>query len=410
MKPAVVLSAHVMGLAVVRGLGSAGVPVVVGSYDERDMGTVSRYVRERISLPHPQSEEAGFVAKLLAWGERSPGAVLFPADDAVLCAVARHKSTLSEVFSVACTGWDTAERFIRKQNTYAVAHRIGVPAPLTYVVDSSEEALARAKEVGYPCLVKPCESHLYFERFRRKMVRVDHREDLLRAFGAASAAGLAVMVQELVEGGDDCGINYNCLMIEGEPAVEFTARKVRLSPPHFGVPRVLVSRKVPEVMEPGRAILKALGFSGFACTEFKRDARTGVYKLMEVNGRHNRSGMLAIRCGINFPLLEYEYLASGVRPHAAGFRDGVYWIDDIKDVVDSVRYHRMENYGFSELARPYFGRKVFAVLAWNDLRPWFKRCLDVVKGRTPGAAAPPLRDRSGPGESAAVESDRVECS
>jgi D-aspartate ligase len=243
MKPAVVLTAHVMGLAVIRGLGVAGVPVYVGTYDERDMGTASRYVHERMVLPHPQRQELDFVAALLMLGHRIPGAVLFPADDAALVTVSRHREVLSEVFSVGCSGWDTVRKFTSKQNTYELAKLLGVPTPVTFVPASRDEALARAGVVGYPCLVKPCESHLFFEVFRRKLTRVENREDLLRAYDEASAAGLQVMVQELIEGGDDCGVNYNCLTLEGEPVVEFTSEKVRLSPPAFGVPRVVVSRR-----------------------------------------------------------------------------------------------------------------------------------------------------------------------
>ncbi len=29
---------------------------------------------------------------------------------------------------------------------------------------------------------------------------------------------------------------------------------------------------------------------------------------MEMNGRHNRSGLLAVKCGINFPWIEYQGL------------------------------------------------------------------------------------------------------
>ena len=53
---------------------------------------------------------------------------------------------------------------------------------------------------------------------------------------------------------------------------------------------MVLSEHVPEVIEPGRKILQAMGFYGYACTEFKRDPRDGSHKLMEVNGRHNLSG------------------------------------------------------------------------------------------------------------------------
>jgi predicted ATP-grasp superfamily ATP-dependent carboligase len=210
------------------------------------------------------------------------------------------------------------------------------------------------------------------------MTRVGDGQELVAAYEEAARAGMKVMVQELIQGGDECGVNYNCLMIEGEPIVEFTAEKVRLSPPTFGVPRVVISKRIPEIIEPGRAILRGLGFQGFACTEFKRDVRTGTYQFMEVNGRHNRSGMLAVSCGINFPLLEYEFLAYGKSPKPASFREGVYWIDDVKDFVESFRHRAVERYSWRQLARPYFQPHVYAVWDWRDPKPLLKRCRDLM--------------------------------
>lgn len=48
-----------------------------------------------------------------------------------------------------------------------------------------------------------------------------------------------------------------------------------------------MSAAVPEIVEPGRRIVRGMGIEGFANVEFKRDERDGRYKLMEVSGRAN---------------------------------------------------------------------------------------------------------------------------
>ena len=195
------------------------------------------------------------------------------------------------------------------------------------------------------------------------------------------------MVQELIPGEDECGVNDNCRMIDGEAVAEFTAEKVRLHPPAFGVPRVVRSKRIPDIVEPGRAILRGLGFEGFACTEFKRDPRTGVYNFLEVNGRHNRSGMLAVRSGINFPRLHFDWLAEGARPGQVSFREGVYWIDDLKDLAGSLRYRSVERYSLRELIRPYVRPHVYAVMDWRDLGPIWRRLGNVLLRPQPPARA-----------------------
>jgi predicted ATP-grasp superfamily ATP-dependent carboligase len=81
------------------------------------------------------------------------------------------------------------------------------------------------------------------------------------------------MLQEIIPGKDTDVVNYNAYFHGGEPCVEFTAQHIRNAPPLWGSPRVAMSKKVPEVLEPGRKILRAMSFSGYACTEFKRSRR-----------------------------------------------------------------------------------------------------------------------------------------
>jgi predicted ATP-grasp superfamily ATP-dependent carboligase len=129
---------------------------------------------------------------------------------------------------------------------------------------------------------------------------------MIAVYQQAAQSGLEVVLQEFIPGDDSLGVNYNSYFWDGEAIIEFTAEKLRNAPPRFGSPRVIMSKDMPEVIAPGRKILQAMGFHGFSCTEFKKDPRDDVYKLMEVNGRHNLSSQLAVSCGINFPWVHYK--------------------------------------------------------------------------------------------------------
>ena len=378
MRPAIVLSGHTASLGVVRSLATMGVPVVLVHYGDHDFAARSRFVNVSLRAPHPDLSEEEFINFLLGCSARFPGAVLIPATDESLVAVSRHKELLEPHYRVACTDWEVTRRIIDKQFTYVLAENCGVPAPKTLVPRSLEEVRAGAREIGLPCLVKPCQGHLYTERFGRKMVRADSLRQLEEAFNAATGVGLEVMLQELIPGDDINVVNYNSYVWEGKVLTEFTAVHVRNGPPWFGSPRVVVSRKVPEVIEPGRQILRDLGFSGYACTEFKRDPRDGVYKLMEVNGRHNLSTSLAVRCGINFPWLHYQHLSEGILPHASGFLEEVYWIDIVRDVGYTGMYLIREHQSLADYLRPYLKTHVFAIFDRSDLGPFLRRVTSVV--------------------------------
>lgn len=366
MRPAIVVSGQTAALGVVRALGSQGVPVALVHYDDQDFAQHSRYLDCALRAPHPVTAEQEFVSFLLDCGSRFPGAVLFPAADDCLVPVSRHRELLEKHFRVACTDGETTRAFIDKQFTYALAGRCGIPAPRTLLPQSSAEALAGAAEMGFPCLVKPCQSHLFTARFGRKMIKAASVDEVARAFLQAAEAGLEVMLQELIPGDDHEVVNYNAYAWQGEALTEFTAIHVRNAPPWFGSPRVVVSRAVPEVIDPGRRILRALGFSGYACIEFKRDPRDGTYKLMEVNGRHNLSTMLAVRCGINFPWLHYRHLTVGEIPQACAFEQEVYWIDLVRDIGYTGLFLTRERHSPAAYLRPYLQPHVFAILDRGD--------------------------------------------
>lgn len=377
--PALVAGGYTMALAIVRALGDASVPVVVLHYDDRDLAHYSRRAVAGIRVPSPLHDEAGFVAAILRLASVFRGALLVPASDESVVALSRNLEALSAEFVVAALPWPVTERFIDKSVTYGIAEAHGIAAPRTHRPLSRTDLAAQADEIGYPLLLKPAESHRFYEVFRRKMVWVESSAQLHAAYDAATDAGLRVMVQEYVPGGDDAVVNYNAYVADGRTVAEFTSRQVRKAPPRIGSPRVVHAEPIPEVLEMGRATLAAIGFSGFACTEFKRDSRDGGYRLMEVNGRHNLSGLLAVKSGINFPLLQYRHLVEGVLPEVPEARYGLYWTDAFRDVGYSVAGLRSERWPLRQYVRPYATPHCDAILDRHDPGPALARLRYVVE-------------------------------
>lgn len=355
------------------------VPVISVTYDKRDMGYTSKYITRRWFTPHPELDERRFLDVLIQIGSASKNYLLIPADDATVKTVSRYKAELTPFFTVAIPEWEITQKFLHKKYTYALAEAIGVAVPKTFTPASEAEVKRYGQELGFPCLVKPCLSHQYVEKFHEKMTTAANPEQLLAAYRRAKAAELEVMIQEIIPGTDEQGANYNAYFWDGQARAEFTAQKVRLAPPAYGIPRVVVSRQIPEIIEPGRDILSALGFYGYCCVEFKRDTRDGIYKLMEVNGRFNRSILLSNKCGINFPWLMYNHLMLGKALVPKPARSGVYWIDLTQDLSASLQHFSIEKYRLKQYLAPYLHAHIFAILDVKDLVPFLKRLVDLVK-------------------------------
>ena len=364
-----------MALGVTRALGKMGVPVIVVHYAPSDVAQFSRYVVKSVLAPHPEVDEAAFLDSVIQLSDQWKDATLFPVSDETLLVAARHKDRLSKHFKVACPDYATVLQVIDKRKTYPIAAAAGVPVPKTLLPTSEKELQEFGQLIDYPCLLKPAQSHLFFELFRKKMFTADDLNELLSYYRQARDAGLDMMVQEIIPGSDQDVVNYNVYAHSGKPLVEFTADHIRSAPPHWGSPCVARSRVIPELIEPGRRLIEAFGFTGFACVEFKRDHRDGLYKLMEINGRHNLSTLLAVRCGINFPWLEYQYLSNEKIPHQQAYEEGIYWIDITRDITSSFRILFRERYSPANYLRPYLNPKSWAIFDWLDPRPFWKRLI-----------------------------------
>ena len=376
---AVVLSTHNTGLAVIRALGEKGVPVIAVYYQDRDMGYVSRHVKYRVAAPHPEEQQGAFIELLIDLSRTHGRCILIPCDDGTLAAVGSNMQLLSQYHLVACPDWNVVRAAIDKPYTYQLAESLDIPLPKTVIPENIEQVRAYCQTAHFPCLVKPRQSHIYFERFRKKMVKAKDADTLIEGYQEAADAGMEVMLQEYIEGPDTAGINYNSYFWEGQPLVEFTARKVRISPPDSGVPSVVISQDIPEVVQSGRQLLKAFGYQGYSCMEFKQDPNDGIYKLMEINARHNRSSLLAVRCGINFPWLEYHHRLYGHLPQTNGYRKGLYWIDAAKDLAAIPKYIRRGEFSLWGQLKPYLRPNVFAVFSLKDPLPFIKRSADILK-------------------------------
>jgi D-aspartate ligase len=285
--PAIVLHCSKAGLAVIRALGARGIPIVGVGFGQGQMGLSSRFVRTALHAPHPAEDEPAFIEFLQKLAPTWGGAVLFPSDDSSLVAVARNKDRLAKYFHVAAADWPVVQSLIEKARTYEIAARAGIPCPRLRIVDSLSCGVEFAKEIGFPCLIKPSVSHTFFRKFYQKMIFAHSRAELERGIETTLGYGGELMLCEFIPGNDSCGANYNSFCTNGNPLAEFTAQKLRLKPTLIGFPTAVQSKRLPDVTRVGRQMMKALMFSGFSCTEFKHDARDGIYKLMEVNARHN---------------------------------------------------------------------------------------------------------------------------
>ena len=314
----------VSGLAAIRSLGRARIPVLAVDHRRSPLGFRSRYATP-VRCPDPHDDLDGFLELLAEVGDAiGRPAPVFPTHDEPLNLIARGRDSLGARFLYPFPPWETLELVQSKRAQLERAEEAGVGVPGTRHPRTEADAAAAAEELGYPVLVKPSDPVEFKRRFRRQAFRCETRQEVAAAF--ARAEPFAPMVQELVPGGDDALYSVGSYLgADGAALGVFCGRKLRQTPPGVGTCRVGEARWVPEVVDAGLRLLRAFGFNGLSQVEFKRDPRDGRYKLMEINPRLWQWHGLAAACGVDLPRIAYADLLGAPLPRAEMNGSGRRW-------------------------------------------------------------------------------------
>jgi predicted ATP-grasp superfamily ATP-dependent carboligase len=357
-------------LGIARSLGRRGIPVWVIDEGDYLLARHSRYVQR--SLPWPAGEdEAGQPAFLAALADDHGlhGWTLFPTSDETAALVAAHHEALSQRFRLTTPPWAQTRLAYDKRLTYELAREAGVAAPQTYYPGSGTE-LADL-QIEFPCILKPT-AKADLNRFTHdKAWPVHSRDELLARYEEACSmvAAEQVMVQEMIPGGGEAQFSFGAACLEGRPVGSIVARRRRQYPVTFGHSSSFVETvDAPEVERDARRLLEAIGYSGLVEVEFKRDPRSGEYKVLDVNPRLWTWFTLGSRAGVDFPYLGFQ-IARGERPGETRARTGVRWVRMATDLLAAsaeIRQGRLSPLAYARSLRPPVE---YAVFAMDDPRP-----------------------------------------
>lgn len=392
--PAYVLDLSPTGLAAVRVLAREGIAVRGFDANPEREGLRSRYGRPAL-CPDPVSDPEGLLAYLstLAASERERP-FLLPGNDKFALFVSAHRDRLARYFSFVLPPVEVFESLCRKERTYELAARLGIPVPYTRVVAVGQPHPGEALSgFPYPAVLKPSLSYTLWGRIRGKvLVARDERE--ARRVVAALPPGTVFVLQEVIPGPETSYLAYNTYRDrQGRVLGEFVNRKLRKLPPGFGNVALAEGCLDPEVLEAGRRLFDAVGFSGLGMVEFKRDQRDGRLKLIEVNPRLWLAHRMAARSGVDFVLLAYLD-ATGQAPRAqTRGPETVRWQHVGRDAAISSFLIRRGRLGWGEWLASLRGPRVPAV--WDARDPGPSLQLLVTALRRIGGRFRGLRPRNG---------------
>jgi D-aspartate ligase len=368
--------AVVMGdVDLVRALGLAGIECAFFGIPDAT-ARFSRHVRAVLpSIDGWEREREGDAVEALmrfASANAEPP-VLYPQTDAALLLASRHRDLLGTVLRLCLADAELIEQLVDKSSFQHLAERYGLPVPPAQRLRPQPDQPPPEIDAPFPVIVKPVvRVRNWFELGEQgKAMRVDSMDEWRLRWRQLAAMDVELLVQQLIAGPESAIESYHAYIdAAGAVVGEFTGRKIRTYPQHYGFSTSVEITNAPDVARLGREVLEKIALRGVAKVDLKRDER-GRLHLLEINPRFNiwhHPGALA---GVNLPALVHADLTGAPRPEGRRAGRRVAWCQPLTDLRAAYEA------GMSPLAWLRWARQCRAVsgLAPDDPLPFIRGTL-----------------------------------
>lgn len=311
-------------LAVVQSLGKAGIEMIVGDDSSLAPSRFSRYCTRFFKYVSPEVSASNFRKKLFEQLERHRPDMLFLTSDTQMPVIMNDWEELSKWTKIASPPPETLVQVFDKSKTLALSKSLGVPTPETVHLQSWEDFNRLKAPSRFPVVIKYTQT--YYEDGDKlittpRTAYAFHEEELRAKLSTVNFKKESVLLQEFIPGP---GIGVFGIFQNGKAHLLFSHERLREANPTGAASAE--SKSIPITAEAKKmacALMDALRWTGAAMIELKTDRRTGELKLMEINGRFWGSLPLALRSGIDFPVLTAILFETGTPPVQIDYPIGI---------------------------------------------------------------------------------------
>jgi predicted ATP-grasp superfamily ATP-dependent carboligase len=303
---------------IVRSLARSGLKVGVGVDLNSGMAAYSRYCGGTFRHPSSEVDPLAFVAAVRGAILVHRPAVYIPADEDVFI-VAEHAHLLRDLpVKMAVAPTEVLVRLDNKHESIVLANSLGIPTPATIRPGNLAEILAFARAHPGSLILKTLRSS-----GARGVFHLGERSleaDLAVALEQSGKGFGDFIVQEFVQA---TGYGVSMLFDHGELKASFTHRRLRERSLAGGPSTLRQSVHQPVLEAQAALLLSHVGYHGVAMVEFKCDEVSGKTWFIEVNPRWWGSLALAIRAGVDFPVLLHRMALGEKLPPPPDYTSGV---------------------------------------------------------------------------------------
>lgn len=381
-KGVVVIEGHVQGLTNTRALGEAGIPVFVVDTGNC-VARYSKYCTKFIVCPEYNSDRFAKFLVELAKNENLKDWVLLPSNDHAVYTISKNKTFLEKYYKFTIQDLSIISRIYDKGSLLEVAQNCDVPYPKTSYIQNTNQSI----DLVFPVLTKGREGLTFYKSTGKKAYLADNQQELNKQLcDISSKIELEkTFTQELIPfDGSNKTVSFTAFSINGELKTHWMGVKLREHPLQFGTATLTESIFVDDCLEYSTKLLKEIGYTGVCEVEYLRDPRDNKYKLIEINPRTWLWVGLAIKCGINYPVIVFNYLNKIDQKYPSSYESGMKWLNPYTDTIFSLLAIFKGKLSFMNYFKQLAGKRVNPLWNWSDSTPFFAYgflLLSMVKNR-----------------------------
>jgi predicted ATP-grasp superfamily ATP-dependent carboligase len=385
--PAIVLGVeHPRGVAVVRSLARAGIPVIAIDHVARPLGFHSRHVSRSGQVSADPAAALRFLERLGQEG----GGVLIATNDHYLVLVAQNHDRLARAFVLTTPRWEVLEALMARARAYEIARAARIAVPVSFEPGSVAEMrkvvagldlahrhylLKTRVDRGHP-------ADLETKRFT-KVAGPDTAAIERSCLEIFARAGEWPSLEEVVPAEADRCIGVAMVVDRNhEPVLSYCVRRLKLftysrggdfvHPYELGANVYCESVHDSEASDAAARFVKQARYSGPITVEFRRSSVDDRLTFIKADPRVVRATALSTALGLDVPLAIYRAALGRAADAAASYPDHRAWIW-LNPYVRTLWRHRGNQVVRQELvnlARNFRNIKAEAYLDWRDPKPF----------------------------------------
>ncbi len=346
----------------------------------------SHWCSQKFVAPSYEQQTEAFFAYLEQALEHTGAQVLLTSSDGTLEAIRQHREQLEQRVHIALAKEPALGIALNKEQTLEIATRLGIGVPQGVNVGSVNDVSAALREIGLPAVVKPIESWLWGEQKSARLIckLVTTPDEAKYAVEELTELGGSTLFQQFLSGKREA---VSFLYANGEVYARFAQWAKRTQPPLGGTSVFRQSIAVPaDIGNQAERLVREIGLEGYSEVEFRRDNEGKPY-LMEINPRLSASVEVAVRAGVDFPYLLYQWTRGDRIDHVQDYRVGG-WMRYLKGDFQTT-LQTFTEYGRPGVAPPaqaifdfflsFFILSGYDYFDWRDPRPAWTATIDFAR-------------------------------